>query len=169
MAAVIPRAIFIRPHRRTFRNQTTSLESQMIYRIQLLPGQTLRIALVIAPLVIAACLIGLPYGPNGIAFAFSAAMTLWVVPHVVWCLHNTMISPWDFFSATWRPFLASIVAATFAFVVQFYVSQVLSPFWRLSGGGVMVGLYLWIFLFVMGQKSFYFDLLRGLKSSPHPT
>jgi O-antigen/teichoic acid export membrane protein len=58
-----------------------------------LHGRSLRISLVIAPLVIAACLIGLPYGPNGIAFAFSAAMTLWLVPHVVWCLHNTMISP----------------------------------------------------------------------------
>ena len=63
-----------------------------------LHGRSLRIALVIAPLVIAACLIGLPYGPNGIAFAFSAAMTLWLVPHVVWCLHNTVISPWDFLS-----------------------------------------------------------------------
>ena len=135
-----------------------------------LQGRSLRIALVIAPLVIAAYLIGLPYGPNGIAFAFSAAMTLWLVPHVVWCLHNTVISPWDLFLATCRPFFASIVAATFAFGVQLYFSQLPSPFWRLAvGGGIMVSLYLWIFLFVMGQKSFYFDLLRGLKSSPRST
>ena len=50
-----------------------------------LQGRSLRIAFVIAPLVIAAYLIGLPYGPNGVAFAFSAAMTLWLVPHVFWC------------------------------------------------------------------------------------
>ena len=132
--------------------------------------RSLGIALVIAPLVIAACLIGLPYGPSGIAFAFSAAMLLWLVPHVMWCLHNTVISPWDLFLATCRPFFASILAATFAFVVQLYSSQLPSPFWRLAvGGGIMVSLYLWIFLFVMGQKSFYFDLLRGLKSSPRST
>ena len=131
-------------------------------------GRSLKIALVIAPLVIAACFIGLPYGPNGIAFAVSAAMTLWLVPHIVWCLHNTVISPWDLLLPTCRPFFASIVAAIFAFVVQSYFSQLLSPFWRLSlGGGVMVSLYLWMLLFVMGQKSFYFDLLRRLKSS-HP-
>ena len=33
----------------------------------------------------------------------------------------------------------------------------------------MFGVYLWIFLFVMGQKTFYFDLLKGLKGSPHST
>ena len=73
--------------------------------------RSLRIALVIAPLVIAACVIGLPYGPTGVAFAYSAAMTLWLVPHVVWCFHNTAVSPSDLFLAIWRPFLASIVAA----------------------------------------------------------
>ena len=135
-----------------------------------LQGRSLRIALVIAPLVIAAYLIGLPYGPNGVAFAYSAAMTVWLVPHVVWCLHNTMISPWDLLLATCRPFFASIAAAAVAFGVQFYLSHLQSPFLRLAlGGGVMFGLYLWIFLFVMGQKTFYFDLLRGLKGSPHST
>jgi len=36
-------------------------------------------------------------------------------------------------------------------------------------GGVMISLYLFIFLFVMGQKAFYFDLLRGLKGSTPST
>jgi hypothetical protein len=55
-------------------------------------GRSLRIALVIAPLVIAAYVIGLPYGPTGVAFAYSAVMTLWLVPHIAWCIHGTMIS-----------------------------------------------------------------------------
>ena len=138
-----------------------------------LQGRSLRIAFVIAPLVIAACLIGLPYGPKGVAFAFSAAMTLWLVPHVVWALHNTVIPKWDLFLATCRPFLASIVAAAFAFGIQFYTVNSLhlaSPLLRLSlVGGVMISLYLFIFLFVMGQKAFYFDLLRGLKGSTPST
>jgi O-antigen/teichoic acid export membrane protein len=135
-----------------------------------LQGRSLRIALVIAPLTIAAYFIGLPYGPNGVAFAFSTVMTLWLVPHVVWSLHNTMISPWDIFLATSRPFLASIAAAALAFGAQRYLGQMQSPFLRLSlEAGVMAVSYLSIFLFIMGQKTFYFDLLRGLRSSPHRT
>ena len=108
-----------------------------------LQGRSLRIALVIAPLVIAACLIGLPYGPNGIAFAFSAAMTLWLVPHVVWCLHNTMISPWDFFLSNMASIFRKYRGCSLRLCSAILFSQLLSPFWRLSlGGGVMVGLYL---------------------------
>jgi PST family polysaccharide transporter len=135
-----------------------------------LQGRSLRIAFVIAPLVIAAYLVGLPYGPNGVAFAYSAAMMLWLVPHVMWSLHNTMISPWDLLLATYRPFFASIVAAAIAFGIQSYVGHFESPFLRLSlAGGVMTSLYLLIFLFVMGQKTFYFDLLRGLKGAREST
>jgi O-antigen/teichoic acid export membrane protein len=138
-----------------------------------LQGRSLRIAFVIAPLTIAAYLVGLPYGPNGVAFAFSASMVLWLVPHVFWALHKTVISPWDLFLATCRPFFASIVAAAFAFGIQFYMINIVhleSPFLRLSlAGGAMIILYLLLFLFAMGQKAFYFDLLRGLKGSTPST
>jgi PST family polysaccharide transporter len=134
-----------------------------------LHGRSLKMALVMAPLLIAAYLIGLPHGPNGVAFAFSAAMMLLLVPLVVWGLYNTIISPWDLLLAICRPISASIIAAAFVLVVQLYVGQFPSPFWRLTvGGGVMVSLYLFIFLVVMGHKSFYFDLFRGLKGSSIP-
>jgi PST family polysaccharide transporter len=135
-----------------------------------LQGRSLRIAFVIAPLVIIAYLVGLPYGPEGVAFAYSVAMTLWVVPHVMWALHNTVVLPWDVLVATCRPLFASVVAATFAFGIQFYIGHLASPLLRLSlAGGVMIGLYFLIFLFVMGQKVFYLDLLRGLKGSRYAT
>jgi O-antigen/teichoic acid export membrane protein len=135
-----------------------------------LQGRSLRIAFVIAPLVIASYLIGLPYGPKGVALAYSAVMTLWLVPHIVWALHGTVISPWDLLLATCRPFFASIVAAAFAFGIQSYVGHLASPLLRLSlAGGVMIILYLLIFLFVMGQRTFYFDLLRGLRGSTPST
>ena len=137
-----------------------------------LQGRSLRIAFVIAPLTISAYLVGIPYGPNGVALAFSASMMLWLVPHIFWALHNTVISPWDIFVATWRPFFASIAAAGFAFGIQFYMinlGHLQSPFLRLSlASGVMIILYLLLFLFVMGQKTLYFDLFRGLKGSTHP-
>ncbi|MGV7218134.1 lipopolysaccharide biosynthesis protein [Bradyrhizobium sp. UFLA05-112] len=131
--------------------------------------RSLRIAFVIAPLVMTAYLIGLPYGPNGVALAFSAAMTVWLVPHVFWSLHNTVVSPWDVLLATCRPFLASVVAAAFALGIEFYMMNLgylQSPLLRLlMVSVVMVIFYLVIFLFALGQKTLYFDLLRGLKGS----
>ena len=129
-----------------------------------LHGRSLRIALVIAPLVIAACVIGLPYGASGVAFAFSAAMTLWVVPHILWCVRDTMLSPFDLFTAIWKPFLASVAAAAVAFEAVAYLGSSLAPIFQLLVGGcIMGGVYIGILLFAMGQKAFYFALLGALK------
>jgi PST family polysaccharide transporter len=129
--------------------------------------RSLWIALVIAPLVIGAYLIGLPYGPRGVAFGFSAAMTLWVVPHVMWCLHNTTISPSELLLATARPFLASTVAAVLAFgAADLWFNDLQFALLRLAlAGVVMAGAYFAILLYVMGEKAFYLNLLSGLKSS----
>ena len=62
-----------------------------------LQKRSLTIALVIAPVVMTAYVLGLPYGPAGVAFAYSAAMVLWVIPHVLWCLNGTTISARDLF------------------------------------------------------------------------
>jgi hypothetical protein len=74
-----------------------------------------------------------------------------------------MISPRDFLSAVGRFLLSAIVAATLAFAVQLLYGQSLSPLLRLIlGGGTLLLLYLWMLLYVMGQKAFYLDLFRGL-------
>jgi PST family polysaccharide transporter len=127
-------------------------------------GRSLKIALVISPLVIAAYFMGLPYGPRGVAFAYSAVMTLWLVPHIAWCIHGTMISARDILQVIRQPLISGIVAAVFSFAVQFFCGQSLSPFPRLVlGGVVLIGVYLWMLLYAMGQKAFYLDLFRGLR------
>jgi PST family polysaccharide transporter len=133
-------------------------------------GRSLRIALVIAPLLTAAYLLGLPYGAIGVASAFSAAMTLWLVPHILWSLHGTTIRPQELLLATSRPLLSAIVAAAFAFAMQLYFGQLQTPVCRLIlGGSVMFVGYLCILLFVMGQKRFYLELLKALKTLPAAT
>ena len=57
-----------------------------------LQARSLKIALVLAPLVICSYLVGLPYGPSGVALAFSTAMVLSMLPLICWCLHGTSIS-----------------------------------------------------------------------------
>jgi O-antigen/teichoic acid export membrane protein len=125
--------------------------------------RSLRIALVIAPLAITAYLIGLPYGPKGVALAYSTAMTLWLVPHILWCIHGTNISFRDIFDVLKRPVISATVAAGVAYAVQFQYGQTLSPLARLIiSCGVLFGIYAVMLLYVMGQKAFYIDLVRNL-------
>jgi O-antigen/teichoic acid export membrane protein len=129
-----------------------------------LVGRSVKIALVIAPLVIAGYIVGLPYGPKGVAFAYSAAMAAWVIPHIAWCVHGTVISVRDILQAVGRPLISGLVAAALALGVQFLYGHSSSPLPRLVlGGAVLLGAYLAVLLYIMGEKSVYLDLLRGLR------
>ena len=131
-------------------------------------GRSLRISLVIAPLVITAYFIGLPYGPTGVAFAYSAAMILWVVPHIAWCIHGTTISSRDIIQSISKPISSAALATAVAFAVNHvFSSDLLSPFPRLVlECSVLFGSYLWMLLYVFGHKAFYMDLLRTLRTPP---
>jgi len=129
------------------------------------------ISIVIAAIVIIACLAGLPYGPKGVAIGFSAAMVLWLIPHIVWCLHETTITPMDLFWAASRPLLSAIVAVVLAYAAYTYLGAMQSPFFRLVVEcTVMMVVYPCMLLFVMGQKNAYLDVLKsvGTFSSPSP-
>ena len=130
-----------------------------------LVGRGLKIALVIAPLMIASYLIGLPYGPIGVAFAYSATMMLWIVPIIAWCVHGTMISFRDVLLTVSRPLVSIIPAGALAFGVSLLFSrQGLALFPRLILESVVLFIvYFGVLLFIVGQKSFFLDLLRGLK------
>ena len=135
----------------------------LIYSIGLV-ARSLKIALVFAPLMITGCVIGLPYGPKGVAFAYSAVMTLWVIPHILWCVHRTPISPRDILIAVSRPLASGIVAGGLAVGVRLMCPQSVSPVIRfvLESSALLVTFF-GVLLFVTGQKSLYLDLVRGLK------
>jgi PST family polysaccharide transporter len=125
--------------------------------------RSMLISFVIAPLLIVAYLLGLPYGATGVAFAFSAAMTLWLVPHVIWCLHGTVVSPKDIFVATLRPVIAALVAVGLAWLVMQGIGHLPNTLLRLTiAGTVMMTAYAVILLFAMGQLEFYLTLFRAL-------
>jgi PST family polysaccharide transporter len=125
-------------------------------------GRSLKIALVLAPLVISGYIVGLPYGPNGVALAYSVVMTLWAVPHIAWCVHDTVISFRDVMSALSRPLVAGLVAGLPTLALQVLYGHFAAPLARLLlGGGLFLGLYILILLGVMGQKTLYLEILRG--------
>lgn len=128
-----------------------------------LVGRNLKIALLIAPTMIAGYVMGLPYGPKGVAFAYSTVLTLWVLPLIAWCVHRTVISFRDILLAVSRPLASSIVAAGLASGARLVYGRLFSPLPRLLlESAALLVIYLGMLLFVMGQKFFYLDLLRGL-------
>src|SRR5215467_6829915 len=129
-------------------------------------GRNLKIVSVLAPLVIGGYVLGLRYGPRGVAIGYSALMTLWAIPHIAWCVHGTVISLRDIFVAASRPFASGIVAGGIAWGVQFFVGASLLPLPRLIlEVAVLLGAYLGMLFYVMGQKEVYWNLLRGFRRS----
>lgn len=131
--------------------------------------RSFQLSLLIGIVVVIACLIGLPYGPQGVAIGYSTAMLLLLVPIILWCLHGTTITPMDLFRTASRPLLSSAVAVALAFAADYALSSQphfeFVPF--VVEAVVMTIAYPCMLLFVMGQKRFYFDLLKGLtKSAP---
>jgi len=124
--------------------------------------RSLQIALVLTPVVIAGYCLGLPYGPNGVALGFSAAITLWALPHIAWGVHGTPISFGDIMKVMIKPLSSGVVAVALAAGFRFLCTH-WSPFPRLFlGVAILLGAYMGMLLYVMGQKAFYADLLRQL-------
>ncbi len=127
-------------------------------------GRSLKIAFVIVPLVIAGYVLGLPYGPKGVALGYSLAMILWVIPHIAWCLHGTGIFLRDLWLAVSRPLLSGLVAMAVALGMHYFYARALPPLLGLMlGTAILIGTYLGMLLYVMKQRTFYRDLVRGLR------
>jgi O-antigen/teichoic acid export membrane protein len=132
-----------------------------------LVARGLKIALVVGPLMIAGYAAGLHYGPKGVAFAYSAMMMTFAFPMIAWSIHGTAISMSDILQTVSRPFLSGFVAAGLAMGLQFWYGPLLSPLPRLIlGAALMLATYVGMLLYVMGQKFFYLDILRGFFKSP---
>jgi len=135
----------------------------LLYSIGLV-ARSLKIALVFAPTMVTGCVIGLSYGPKGVAFAYSTVMMLWVIPFIFWCVHGTAISLRDILLAAGQPLVSGILAGGLAFGVRVLCGEFVSPFARLFlESGVLFLAFFAVLLFVAGQKSLYLDLLGGLK------
>jgi O-antigen/teichoic acid export membrane protein len=129
--------------------------------------RSVKMGLVIAPIMIGSYLIGLPYGPKGVALAYSIVMCLWIFPAILWCVHGTVFSAMDIWRTATRPLIASIVSAGVAWGVRLLYVQSLSPVPRLFlECAVLLITFIGMLMFGTGEKSFYLELLRALRQSP---
>jgi PST family polysaccharide transporter len=125
-------------------------------------GRGLCIALACASVMVAGYVVGIRYGPRGVATALSVSMAVWMIPHIVLCTRRAVVSPLDLFRTARRPLLSALAAAALALPVELVGARLPSPILRLAlGTAVLGGSYLWMLLYIMKQRSFYLDLLKG--------
>jgi PST family polysaccharide transporter len=135
----------------------------LVFSLGLL-GRGLKVAPVLAAIMIAGCAVALPYGPKGVAFAYSAVLTLWVFPHIWVCVHGTAISVRDILATVSRPLASGIVAGGLSFGIRIICGQSAPPVARLFlESGTLVVAFFGVLLFVAGQKPLYLDLLGELR------
>jgi len=126
-------------------------------------GRLLKMGLVIAPIMIASYFVGLPYGPTGVALAYSTVMVLWLVPLIAWITHGHVVTFRDVLLTMSRPLASSVVAGGFAFGVRIVYGHFLSVLPRLVlESAVLFVTFFGLLWFVTGQKQFYLDLFREL-------
>src|SRR5262249_34365069 len=92
----------------------------------------LKMGTVIAPIMIVSYLVGLPFGPKGVAFAYSTVMVLWLFPLIAWAVHGTAISFRDVLLAAYKPLSCGIAGAVVALMVRAVYGHSLPPIPRLA-------------------------------------
>src|SRR5262249_34000840 len=128
-----------------------------------LVARSLKMVLVLAPLMVTGYVMALPYGPKGVAFAYSAVMTLWLIPYTSWCVHGTPISLRDMLLAVSRPLISGIVAGGVAFGFELMCGQFPVLARLVLESSVLLVTFFAVLLFAAGQKTLYLDLMRGMK------
>ncbi len=126
-------------------------------------GRSLKIALVICPVVILGIVAGLRYGPPGVAIGYSTAMLLLAVPLVAWAKHGTGVSTLDYLNSIKRPLVSGALGGFAGWLCKVFLHGTLAPLPLLIVGlTVAFAVYAFVLLIVMGQKEVYADLLSHL-------
>lgn len=125
--------------------------------------RSLQIALVVAPCVILGYVLGLSYGPTGVAAGFSVATTLSAVPIIFWATNGTPVTGLDILKVLVRPLLSILIAAGVTLVAWNPIHSLGPVLLRLIVANVVLfGVYTSVLWFGMGQKALYLGLLRDL-------
>jgi len=131
-------------------------------------GRSLNIAFLIVPVVILGIVAGLSHGPTGVALGYSAAMVLLVAPIIGWSKYGTGITTRDYWNSIKRPMVSGVSAGLAGWVVKSAFERAVNPILLLMlVGALLLSVYVFILLVVMGQKSLYADLLSQMFHRTH--
>lgn len=124
--------------------------------------RALSMALVIAPITILAYGLALPYGPIGVARAYSVVMLAWIGPAIWWAVRGTVVSATEVLATAATPLAAGIAAAILAYLVGMGVQHFLPLVRLLIQGTVLVLSYGGLLLLRTEQRQFYLEIVRTL-------
>ncbi len=125
--------------------------------------RSLNTAFLICPVVILGIIVGLRYGPRGVALGYSSAMILLFVPIVAWATYGTGITARAYWNAIKRPFCAGIFGGLFGLLFQYWCAGKLSFLLQLILElAVSCSVYVGVLFYAMGEKDFYFDLAKQI-------
>jgi O-antigen/teichoic acid export membrane protein len=135
-------------------------------------GRSLKMAFVIAPLVILASILGVRFGATGVAISYSTMMVLLTVPMIVWATNGLIVTSVDILKEARAAFLPAFVASAVGLAAAYFGGQSLSPLPRLVlEGGIILTSYVGILLLTSARRTQYLDLIREfsrLWSTPRP-
>lgn len=128
-------------------------------------GRGLKMALVIAPLMIVSYSIGLHYGAKGVALSYSVGMVLWILPAIAWAVRGTTLSVGEVLLTVARPLGAGLLSGFIAMLASLACGSMLPVFRLIIELAVLAGSYTLLLLFATGQKALYIEVFRGMRSS----
>ena len=127
--------------------------------------RSLKIAFLLAPVVILGVALGLRYGPTGVATGYSAAMLVLWIPCIAWAKHGTGVTAADYWDCIRRPLTAGAAGACAGWALRYFCHGILGPAALLCAGLVVsFAVYALVLLFAMDQLEIYRDLLRQFKT-----
>jgi O-antigen/teichoic acid export membrane protein len=127
------------------------------------PMRSLKIALVITPVVILGYVAGLSYGTPGVAAGFSISTVILALPVIAWARQGTSITFMDEIKVIMRPLIAVLIGAVAALAAWHYIQLLTFPLARLIlANAVLFGVYAAVLLFGMGQREVYLSLMRDM-------
>jgi O-antigen/teichoic acid export membrane protein len=129
--------------------------------------RSLKIGLVIAPVVFVGYGVGVTGGPTGVALGFSVSLALVVVPMAVWATRGTGITIVETFMAAARPMIAILVGAGATLVVWNFTQPLGLPIFRLAvRTAILFGVYSVVLWFIIDDRQFYVGLFREIVLRP---
>ncbi|MGO8927550.1 MAG: lipopolysaccharide biosynthesis protein [Limisphaerales bacterium] len=124
-------------------------------------ARSLKIGLVIAPVVILGYILGLRCGPHGVAAGFSVSMVASAAPLVLWAKRGTLITVTDLLLTAVRPGLSALAGAAVTLSAGGLLGLMQPVFPRLVLESILLfAVYLLVLLFVFKQKAVYAQMLQ---------
>jgi O-antigen/teichoic acid export membrane protein len=126
------------------------------------------VSIVSTGLLVIGFIIGLPWGPIGVATAFSIHALVWRMPSMLICFWRTFMKPTDFLVAIWRPAGASILAGASLFLIDGYFLTNTNLLIRFLSNLVEYSvIYILCWILLPGGRRILFDTLSLVNELKH--